>query len=180
VERSDHGGGWFHSQEELLTAIERDFGVERAEAVRRSWARQPRQLTDAERTDLLANLEPVLRDMRVSGAIVPEFLERAYEGAGPDTACALIRYGREHDRGWRIQVSLGEPPADRLAELADRLQEWEIEELFATGRPATWPECPVHPDSHPLSPEVRDGEAAWCCPASGQVICRIGALGVSS
>ena len=67
MERSDYGGGFFHSQEELLAAIERDLGAERAQAVRRSLAWQPRQLTDAERTELRANLKPVLRDMRVSG-----------------------------------------------------------------------------------------------------------------
>ena len=51
-----------------------------------------------------------------------------------------------------------------------------MEELAAAGRPATWPECPGHPDSHPLSPEAREGEAAWCCPVSGQVVCSIGTL----
>ena len=175
MERSDHGGGFFHSQEELLAAIEGDLGAERAEAVRRSLAWQPRQLTDAERAELRANLEPVLRDMRVSGAIVPDVVERAHEDAGPGVVCALIQHP-EHAGGWSIQVKLGEPPADRLAGLADQLQEWEVEELAAAGRPATWPECPGHPDSHPLSPEARDGEAAWCCPVSGQVVCSIGTL----
>jgi len=180
VERSDHGGGFFHSHEELLAAIERDLGAERAEAVRRSLACQPRQLTDSERTELRANLEPVLRDIRVSGAIVPDVVEQAYEDAGPHVVSALIQHGQEHAGGRSIQVRLGQPPADRLADLADQLQEWEVEELAAAGRPATWPECPGHPDSHPLSPEARDGEAAWCCPASGQVVCSIGTLHVSS
>ena len=81
---------------------------------------------------------------------------------------------RRGSQGIRVQVSL--PALERLADLADQLQEWEIEELAAAGRPATWPECPQHPATHPLAPQARSGQAAWCCPASGQVISVIGAL----
>ena len=77
-------------------------------------------------------------------------------------------------RGIHVQVSL--PPPERLADLAHQLQEWEVEELAAAGRPATWPECPEHPDSHPLAPQARGGQAVWCCPASGQVISVVGSL----
>jgi hypothetical protein len=65
---------------------------------------------------------------------------------------------------------------ERLAGPADQLQEWEIEELAAAGRPATWPECPLHPDSHPLAPQASGDQAVWSCPRSGQVISAIGAL----
>jgi hypothetical protein len=52
-----------------------------------------------------------------------------------------------------------------------------VEELAAQGRPATWPECPIHPDTHPLTPLARDATAVWCCPRTGQVVSAIGALG---
>jgi ABC-type uncharacterized transport system ATPase subunit len=67
-------------------------------------------------------------------------------------------------------------PADRLADIAQQLQEWELEELAAAGRPATWPECPKHPDSHPLSPRVRDGVAVWSCPRTGRTEYAIGGV----
>ena len=142
----------------------------RPPAVRCSWPgiRNPRALTDAERVELRADLDPVLRDMRSSGAIVPDVLEEAHEYCvqSPDGAGSP----------WSIHVQVGLSPPERLVGLADQLQEWEIEELAAAGRPATWPECPQHPDSHPLAPRASDDQAVWCCPASGQVISVIGAL----
>ena len=177
MQPGSHGGGFFDNEEELIAAIERDIGPEAAQAARRSWrlAQNPRALTDTERAELRANLEPVLRDMRSSGAIVPVILEEAHDDLGPDCVCAWIQTpGGAGSRGIRVQVSL--PAPERLADLADQLQEWEIEELAAAGRPATWPECPQHPDTHPLAPQARGDQATWCCPASGQVISGIGAL----
>jgi hypothetical protein len=182
VEPGSHGGGFFNDDEEMIAAIEREIGPEAAEATRRSrqLARNPRALTDAEREKLRAALEPILRDMRSSGAIVPDVLEEAHDDPGPDCVSAWIsppEGAGAHDvgsRGIHVQVSL--PPPERLAGLADQLQEWEVEELAAAGRSATWPQCPQHPDSHPLAPQARAGQAVWCCPASGQIISVIGSL----
>ncbi len=175
------GGGFFDNEEEMFAAIERAIGPEAAEAARRSrqLADSPRPLTDAEREKLRAALEPILRDIRVSGAIVPAVLEEAHDDLGPDYVPAWIRSPEgaswgAGSQGIRVQVSLS--PPERLADLADQVQEWEVEELAAAGRPATWPECPQHPDSHPLAPEARGEQAAWCCPRSGQLIDVIGAL----
>jgi len=182
VEPGSHGGGFFEDEEQLIAAIERDVGPEAAEAARRSWrlASDPRALTGAERAELRASLEPILRDMRSSGAIVPRVAEEAHDDPGPDGVSAWIwppDGAGSHDagsRGIHVQVSL--PPPERLAGLADQLQDWEVEELAVAGRPATWPECPQHPDSHPLAPRALGDQAVWCCPASGQVISAIGAL----
>jgi hypothetical protein len=178
VQPGSHGGGFFHNEEELIAAIEREIGPEAAEATRRSLrlASNPRALTNAERAELRANLEPVLQDMRSSGAIVPDILEEAHDDLGPDCVCAWIQSpgGGAGSQGIRVQVSLLAP--ERLADLADQLQEWEVEELAAAGRPATWPECPQHPGTHPLAPQPRSGQATWCCPASGQAISIIGEL----
>lgn len=177
MQPGSHGGGFFDNEEDLIAAVERDIGPEAAEAARRSrrLASNPRALTDAERAELRENLEPVLRDMRSSGAIVPDILEEAHDDFGPDCVCAWIQTpGGAGSRGIRVQLSL--PAPERLADLADQLQEWEIEELAAAGRPATWPECAQHPDTHPLAPRARGDQAVWCCPASGQVISVIGAL----
>jgi hypothetical protein len=177
VQPGSQGGGFFENEEELIAAIERDIGREAAEATRRSWrlASGPRPLTDAERAELRASLEPVLRDLRSSGAIVPRVLEEAHDDFGPGCVCAWIQtLGGAGSRGIGVQVSLSAP--ERLADLADQVQEWEVEELAAAGRSATWPECPQHPDSHPLAPQARGDQAVWCCPASGQVIGVIGTL----
>ena len=182
MQPGSHGGGFFDNEQQLIAAIEREIGPEAAQAVRRSQqlSSNPRALTDAERAELRANLEPILRDMRSSGAIVPDVLEQAHDDLGPDYVFAWIQppdSASSQDVGSRSicnQVSL--PPPERLADLADQLQDWEVEELAATGRPATWPQCPQHPDSHPLAPQARGDQAAWCCPATGQVIEAIGAL----
>jgi hypothetical protein len=183
VEPGSQGGGFFDSYEEMIAEVEREIGPEAAEATRRSWllARNPRALTAAERSELRANLEPILRDMRNSGAIVPDVIEEAHDDLGPEYVHAWIRLpessGSPDTAAQDIRVHVDLPFPERLADLADQLQDWEVEELFAAGRPPTWPECPEHPDSHPLAPQARSDQAAWCCPASGHVISTIGALG---
>ncbi|MCU1633586.1 MAG: hypothetical protein JWM61_2238 [Micrococcaceae bacterium] len=42
--------------------------------------------------------------------------------------------------------------AGRLADLADQIQEWVIEELWRSG--SSWPQCPRHPTTHPAQPVV--------------------------
>ena len=182
MERSSHGGGFFGNEEELFAAIEREIGPEAAQAARRSrqLMRNPRPLTDAERADLRAALEPVLRDLRTTDAIVPDVVEEAHDDLGPDCVPAWIQppgtAGSLVAGSQGIRVLLGLPLPERLADVADQLQEWEVEELAAAGRPATWPQCPQHPDSHPLAPQARGAQAVWCCPRSGHVIAVIGAL----
>lgn len=179
MELAAYGSEFFfgRDEEELLAAIETKLGPEAAEARRQSLRlmRQPRPLTEAEQTELRANTGPVLRDLRAAGAIVPDIRAEAHEVPDPDTVCAWIQHPRSiGSMGLRVRLAL--PPAERLADLADQVQEWEVEELAAAGRPATWPQCPDHPGSHPLSPGTNDGEAVWSCPASGRVVARIGAL----
>jgi len=177
MEPGAQGGGFFNDDLDPIARIEREVGPEAAEATRRSLrlARHPRALSDAERAEIRANLEPILRDMRNSGPIVPDVREEAHDDLGPEYVHAWIELPESTGaQGIRVQVSL--PPPERLADLADQLQEWEIEELAGAGRAATWPECPEHPDSHPLAPQARGNQAVWCCPLSGQVISGIGAL----
>jgi hypothetical protein len=182
VEWSSSGGGFFRNEEELFADIERRLGPEAAQAARRSrqLMRNPRPLTDAEHADLWVALEPVLRDLRTTGAIVPDVVEEAHDDRGPECVPAWIQppgtAGSVVAGSQSIRVLLGVPLPERLADVADQLQEWEVEELAAAGRPATWPQCPEHPDSHPLAPQARGEQAVWSCPRSGQVIAIIGAL----
>ena len=178
MEISSNGGGFFDNADELLNAIESELGPEAAEALRlsREVRLHPRELTDSESREFRTALDPVLHDLRMSGAIVPDVREQPWDD-DPDLVFGWIE-SASSGLGIRIQLDLS--AAERLADVADQVQEWEVEELAAEGRPATWPECPEHPDSHPLTPEVRDSRALWCCPKSGHVIHPIGALGLSS
>jgi|HubBroStandDraft_6_1064221.scaffolds.fasta_scaffold1268464_1 hypothetical protein len=65
---------------------------------------------------------------------------------------------------------------DELAQLADQVQEWAVEELWNQGRSATWPECPFHPNSHPLESAVVAGVASWRCPKTAERVAPIGVL----
>jgi hypothetical protein len=64
-----------------------------------------------------------------------------------------------------------------VVEIADRVQDWAVEALWHAGLPATWPECPTHPDSHPLVPQILDGRAVWRCARTDRVVSPIGRLG---
>lgn len=171
------GGGFRSRPEDLLAAIGDEAGAEAADAARRSMqrVRRPQPLTGTAGSELQASLAPVLRDISATGAIVPEVREEAHEDLGSDLVSAWLQRP-DGVGGSGVRVDLALSPESRLADVAAQLQEWEVEELAAAGRPATWPECPEHPDSHPLAPEVRDGAAVWCCPRSGRAEYPVGGV----
>lgn len=78
---------------------------------------------------------------------------------------------------WLVSVSGGrtgivipidvDEPARRVL-LADQVQDFLHEELSALGKSTSWPECPEHPNSHPLRPQIVDGTGAWVCPKTQQ------------
>jgi hypothetical protein len=78
-------------------------------------------------------------------------------------------------QGQGVQLR-GEGEPDELARLADQVQEWAVEELWNRGRSTSWPECPFHPNSHPLKPAVVAGAAWWRCPKNAERVAVIGAL----
>lgn len=75
-----------------------------------------------------------------------------------------------------IWVMREDSPAEQLATVADQIQDAEVEALAAASRSAVWPECPRHPDSHPLCAMVRGGAAVWACKVTSEPIALIGAL----
>jgi hypothetical protein len=86
-----------------------------------------------------------------------------------------VMFLNQDGHGQGIQVREGDRP-HQLAQIADQVQEWAVEELWSRGRPATWPECPLHPDSHPLEPVVVAGTALWQCPKTAEPVAAIGEL----
>jgi hypothetical protein len=139
---------------------------------------RPRPLTDAERLVVDAAFAPVLRDLRAADAIVPEVRYEAWQDRGRESVSAFIAPAGRTVGSRGVWVELAASLAEQVARLAEQVQEWEVEELCAAGRPATWPECPEHPNGHPLEPVVTDaGAAIWRCPQAGLAISAIGEPG---
>ena len=134
-----------------------------------------RPLTEDERARLRETLAPVLRDIQASGAIPPIIREETPDPVGDEFVSVML--WSADGTGAGVHVPAGPAVAERVARLADQVQEWEIEELVAAGRPAVWPECPDHPDSHPLEPVADAETAVWRCPRAGRVISQVGAFG---
>ena len=118
-------------------------------------------------------LTPVLSDLENSGSVTPDVRDEQWSTGGGELTAMLYSPG-----GWGqgVFAIAGEPLAVRIAWAADQVQEWAVEELCSIGQPTNWPQCPQHPDSHPLSAVERDGRAVWTCPKTGHAVCDIGQL----
>jgi hypothetical protein len=124
-------------------------------------------------SDLADALTPVLRDLETTGSVRPVLRDEQWSDyPGQMTAMLCSPDGA----GQGVSAMADEPRPERVASVADQVQEWVVEELCSVGRPTNWPPCPEHPRTHPLSAVVRDGRAVWACPKSGQLICEIGQL----
>jgi hypothetical protein len=119
-------------------------------------------------------LAPVLRDLENSGSVIPEVRDDQWSDVEGQTTAALHS---PDGSGQGVSVMTGESLPQRIASVADQVQEWAVEELCAVGRPTNWPQCPQHRSSHPLAPVVRDARAVWTCPATGDLVSEIGQLG---
>jgi hypothetical protein len=108
-------------------------------------------------------LEIVLRDLP---ARLRPAVERVPEHDQPDALCVWL------NRRWGILLPFRGDDTERLTDIADQVQEWAVEERWERGESAVWPECPTHPDSHPL----RAVQGAWHCPKTGERIAAIGQL----
>lgn len=115
----------------------------------------------------------VQRDLASSEAIMPILTASDWPSDGVQVAAS---FGRP-DGGGRSIATLKEAALpERVAYLADQVQEAEVDALWLAGRSAVWPHCPKHPNSHPLRAEVRDGIAVWVCTDS-EIMAPIGELG---
>ena len=105
----------------------------------------PRALADA--------LEPVLNDL---GPLATALRIEPDSWAGPEAQGAMVWF--PDGRGTGIYVRADDQAAQQVAMLADQLQDALVESLPWLGLPAVWPECPDHPDSHPLEAVCDDTE----------------------
>jgi hypothetical protein len=142
----------------------------------RSWAhgdRGIRPLTDGERAVIRDTAAPLLRDLAVSGLVLPDIRYEAHEDRGSGAVCAWIQGPGSTGAGIWIWLS---SPAEQVTGLAEQFQNWAADKLHDAGVAPEWPECPVHPESRRLSPEVRDAVAIWLCWEGGHEVAEIGAL----
>jgi len=118
-------------------------------------------------------LVPVLCDLGTCGARVPDVRDKQWSDFLGQVTAML------HDTDGTAQgvfAMAAESLPQRIASVADQVQEWAVEALWRAGRPATWPECPEHPNSHPLAAAVQEDRAVWICPTTGHLVNDIGRL----
>lgn len=115
----------------------------------------------------------VLRDLSATCSVRATVGEEVdFLGSGEDVVMVYASDGS----GQGVSVAGHQSAAEQLADVADQVQDWAVEELCAELEPAVWPECPAHPDSHPLRARVVKGVAVWSCPRTRRVIAPIGEL----
>ncbi|WP_020578546.1 hypothetical protein [Actinopolymorpha alba] len=113
-------------------------------------------------------MEPVFRDLRSTGISLPRVEDNDWAECG-----AMLR--SPDGTGAGVSLDRSAPEFERVAMIADQVQEWVIEELWGRA-PTNWPRCPHHPDSHPLEASVRDRVAVWMCPADQTPVAPVGGL----
>ncbi|MEU6803105.1 hypothetical protein [Streptomyces neyagawaensis] len=113
-------------------------------------------------------LAAVLRDLRAQCSVRPEVRE---DEDGP----GVVVYAPEGS-GWGVWAEPDGRPGVLTAEVADQVQGWAVEALWAAGESAVWPSCPAHPNTHPLEAAVEKGTAVWCCPRGGATTVPVGEL----
>jgi hypothetical protein len=118
-------------------------------------------------------LNLVLRDLAATGGITLRLLDEPSD-KDPEYESLWMLSGRRDRTGLLAPLDL--PAPERLVHIADQIQEFVSEELGRLELPATWPECPEHPASHPLTPELTSSGPAWVCPKSADTIAPIGEL----
>lgn len=130
---------------------------------------------------LAAVLAPILRDLDAGHVPEPRVGKPEIDPRffSPGEPGVMLYDSAGYGQGIRLLEDAPRP--EQLAHLADQVQEWAVEALWAEGASAVWPQCPHHPDSHPLRPNVVDeytpsATAVWCCPKTGQVVAPIGEL----
>ncbi|WP_458108564.1 hypothetical protein M1D51_03620 [Arthrobacter sp. R3-55] len=114
----------------------------------------------------------VLQDVNSSGLTEPR-VEAVDWDEDPQAISAMI-YSTRDSTGQGVSVRAHIPGADQLASVADQIQEWVIEENGPTN--SNWPQCPWHPNNHPLAAQAVGDHGVWACPVLLTPVAVIGEL----
>lgn len=117
-------------------------------------------------------LVPVFRDLE--GAVIAALQIDEVDWTGdPDSPSVMLRSPAGNAMG--VQVARLAPTSERIASVADQVQEFVIEELRGQA-PTNWPPCPRHPTAHPMRAMARNDTAVWVCPIDDSPVTMIGTL----
>jgi hypothetical protein len=117
-------------------------------------------------------MAPVLHDLQSAGIDPPRVEDNDWTD---DPESPSVMLWSPDGSGTGLRVDRSAPEFDRVAMVADQIQEWVIEELWGQA-PTNWPRCPNHPSGHPMQASTREGVAVWICPADQMPFATIGAL----
>lgn len=117
-------------------------------------------------------LAPVLHDLEGAVVAAPR-IESADWSEDPDWPSVML--WSPTGSGMGVRVSRLARLSERVASVADQVQEFVIEELWRQA-PTNWPPCPRHPTTHPMKAMAQDDAAVWVCPVDDALVSLIGAL----
>jgi hypothetical protein len=120
-----------------------------------------------------AAIDLISKDLMAGGVPLPRVEPKAWQNLEPSQSVMLFA---ADGSGMGVWLDLSQPHAERLAHLADQVQEWAVEELARLRRPTNWPVCPAHPVNHPLKANVESGQAVWACPHRNAASSPVGGL----
>lgn len=108
-------------------------------------------------------IDVLLRDLDRPGAVRPHMTTARHrqEASG---AYAEVALSSADGSSYVLFIDVEGTRGQQLTALADGFQDWEVEELAHLGHSAVWPQCPTHPDTHPLNVQLIAGSARWICP----------------
>ena len=118
-------------------------------------------------------MEPVLRDLEGAGIASPRVEDDNWTG-DIDWPSAMLCTPEGNGSG--VCVARSAPLGERVAWVADQVQDWAIEELWAKAMPTNWPPCPHHPNGHPTKVATRDATAVWVCPIDATLVAIVGSV----
>jgi hypothetical protein len=118
-------------------------------------------------------LELIANDLVAGDVPVPRIEQTTWQDW--DSSESVMLFAADGS-GQGVWLDLGLPQAERMAHLADQVQDWAVEELARLGRSTNWPACPDHPATHPLEAAAENDRAVWACPARGATSSPIGGL----
>jgi hypothetical protein len=119
-------------------------------------------------------MAPVLHDLHSTGVAAPRVDDSRYDrDADPESILAMMWSADGSGAGVRVDRSW--PDFAQVASVAEQVQEWAFDELWGTAA-SNWPQCPQHPNNHPMKASIQDSVAVWVCPVDDMAFCNIGSL----
>jgi hypothetical protein len=119
-------------------------------------------------------IDLLLADTRATSPISPEVHDYTPNEGPDDTQSAMLVWPDGSIASIYITTTL-EFSAGAV-QVAEQFQSELILVLWSHDISSTWPDCPVHPNAHPLKPDASGAAPEWICPTDLSPVARIGGL----